>query len=127
MHTVEMQGDVPVTNLVKDAIAEGRELVKLEVAIAKTELRTEVARAKRSAIFFGAALVFAIVGLSMLFVALALFIAVSAVPALVIGAVLLVAAAIAGVVGYKAIPKKPLDHTKRRLETDLHLLKERVA
>jgi hypothetical protein len=113
--------------LVKEALDEGKELVKLEVALAKAEMRREVAAVKASAIAFGVAAVTAILGLSLLLVALALQIDLGPVPALVIGIVLVVAAAIAGLVGYKALPRKPLDYTKRRLETDVHMLKEHVA
>ena len=49
------------------------------------------------------------------------------VPALVIGGVMLVTAGAPAFIGYKKVPTKPLDRTRRRLETDVQVIKEGVT
>lgn len=112
--------------LVREALDETKQLVKLEVELAKVELKHDLADAKRAAIIFGVAAVAALIAAAMMFVALALAIFPGPVPAIVIGAVLLVAAATLGFVGYRKVPRKPLDRTRHRLETDVKVLKEGV-
>ena len=119
--------EASTTALLKEAVDEAKQLVQLEVALAKDEVREEVKQAKGAAIAFGASAGLAILGVALLLVALALAIFPGAVPALVIGLVLLTVAGISGFVGYRALPKAPLGRTKRRLETDVNILKERVA
>jgi uncharacterized membrane protein YqjE len=119
--------EASTADLVRDAIAEARELVQLEVALAKNEVRGEIAQAKASSVGFGVALFLVIEGVAMLLVALVLAIAPTAPVALVVGLVLLAVAAVSGFAGYKLLPKKPMDHTRRRLQADLEQLKERLA
>jgi uncharacterized membrane protein YqjE len=127
MNVSDPRPDASATQLVREAIDETRQLVKLEVELAKEEMREELAVAKRTAIMFGVAAVAALLAAAMLFVALALAIFPGPIPALVIGAVLIAAAAIFGFVAYKKVPRKPLDKTRRRLETDAQVIKEGVA
>jgi hypothetical protein len=47
--------------------------------------------------------------------------------ALIAGLILLGMAAAAGLVAYHFLPRKPMERTKERLETDVHMLKERIA
>ena len=119
--------EATTTSLLKEAVDEAKQLAQIEVALAKNELREEVKQAKGAAIAFGASAGLGILGVALLLVSLALAIFPGAVPALVIGLTLLIVASVLGWVGYRAIPKKPLAQTKRRLETDVSLLKERVA
>ena len=119
--------EATTTELVKEALDEAKQLVKIEVALAKEEMREEVGQAKGAAIMFGASTLLGILGVALLLVALALAIFPGPIPALVIGGVMLVVAGALGLVAYQKVPKKPLDQTKRRLETDVKILKERIA
>lgn len=127
MNVTDPKPEMSTAQLVKEAIDESRQLVKLEVELAKDELRQELKDAKRSAIMFGVAAVAALLAAAMMFVALALAIFPGPVPALIIGIVLIAAAAVLGFVGFKKVPKKPLERTRRRLETDAQVIKEGMA
>jgi uncharacterized membrane protein YqjE len=127
MNFTDPRPDASTTDLLREAIEETRQLVKIEVELAKDDVREELAAAKRAAVIFGVAAVSALLAASMLFVALALAIFPGPVPALVIGGVLIATAAVLGIVAWKRTPKKPLDRTRRRLETDGRLLKEGLS
>ncbi len=113
--------------LVRDTIAEAKELVKLEVALAKNEVKEEVKQLEHSAIAFGVSLVAALIFLSMLAVAIVLALGGTPLAAIGVGVGFAVLASITGYVGYAKLPKKPLDKTRRRLASDVHQLKEHVA
>lgn len=127
MNTTDPRPEASTAELVREALDEAKQLVRIEVELAKDEVRVELQEAKRAAIMFGVAAVAALLAAAMLFVALALAIFPGPIPALVIGAVLIVGAAILGFVAFKKVPKKPLDQTRRRLETDAQVIKEGVA
>jgi len=118
--------DTPATELVKEAWVEAKELIRLEVALAKEEVKHEVVAAKSAGITLGAAAVAFCVALALLLVALALAIFPGPIPALVMGLILMVSAGLAGAIGYKLLPKRPLAQTRRRLETDVETVKERM-
>src|SRR5262245_27970976 len=61
--------DVPTTQLVREALEEARELVRVEVEIAKNEVHSEMQRGKRAAVAFGLAAAFVILGLNALVIA----------------------------------------------------------
>lgn len=134
---VEVQGPMPYAlteattgALVREAFEEGKELVRLEVALAKEELESELEQAKRAAIGFGIALAASFVALALLGVALVFALGGTAIVALLVTAGYLVVAGGATAVGYKLLPKEPLAHTRRRLAADfVHFkdLKERLA
>jgi uncharacterized membrane protein YqjE len=124
---VRARSDEPALDLVKDAIHETQELIKLEVALATKEVKSEVAELKASAILFGVSAVVAILGTSMLLVALVLAIGPAPIVALIVGAALLFVAAIAAFIAMKQLPKAILNRTRRRLGTDINQLKEHVA
>lgn len=115
-------------DLVKEAITDVEELVKIEVALAQQELRHDARRMKDAAIAFAVAASLALLGLAMLLVALLIAIKGGFVGAIVMGLVLLGFAIIAGVVGYRLIPSKPgPDRTMANIEKQAKLLKERIA
>lgn len=134
---VEVQGPMPYAlteattgALVREAFEEAKELVRLEVALAKEELESELEQAKKAAIGFGIALAASFVALAMLGVALILALGGTAIVALLVTAGYLVVAGAATGIGYKLLPKEPLAHTRRRLAADfVHFkdLKERLA
>lgn len=114
-------------DLVKEALGEGRDLLRSEMALAKEELRRETAGLKRSAISFGATAVLAYLGVVMLLIAWALAFFPNPIPSVIAGGVLLFGAGIAGFVGYRSVPRRPLEATRARIETDVQLLKEGLA
>lgn len=121
--TVELR-EASTADIVREALDDARELIRLEVEIAKQEVKTEIGRAKRAAVSFGVALVLALVGLSVLAVALVIALGGTVVAAIVVAAILLVLAGLAGVVGYALVPRPPLTAVRNRLTTEVHHLKE---
>jgi len=114
-------------DLVKAALAEAQNLVRLEVKLAKEDAKKEVKSASRAAIGFGVAAASSMMMMTMLAVALVLAIGPHPWAALLVAAGFLVVCAVAGVVGYTQIPKKPLARTLERMETDVNQLKEHIA
>ena len=108
----QLRPEPSTADLMREVIDEAKELVTIEIALARDEARREIDAAKASAIALGAA---------------ALAIDVGWLPPLVIGLLLLVGAAIAGLVGYRGVPRRPLPDTRRRIGTDVRLLKERAV
>src|SRR5262249_23310922 len=94
--------------MVRGAIQEARTLARLEIALAKLEMKREVGSAKRAGVAFGAATVLAIAGLTLWLVSLALAFSPTWLPALLVGTAALATAGVIALVGYKAAPKQPL-------------------
>jgi hypothetical protein len=113
--------------LLREAIDETRELVRLEVELARQELGGEILRAKTAGAAFGGAAVMGTVGIALLFASIAFAVGRSWLCALLMGAGLLVLAGIFGFLGYRASPRKPFPATRERVETSLRSLKERIA
>lgn len=127
-----LEEEVPDTSastgeLVRYAIAEARQLVELEVELARRDARTELEQLKSAAVAFAVAAPAAILGVALVLVAFVLAMGAHWELALSIGGALLVAAGIALYVGTSAAPRKPFDRTRQRLETKLHELRERTA
>lgn len=112
-------------DLLRDALKQTKNLVELELALAKEELQHDLADAKRAAIAFGIAAVAALLAAIMMFVGLALAIFPGPVPALVIGVTFVVLAGALAYVGYRKVPQKPLERTRRRLEADVEVIRDR--
>jgi uncharacterized membrane protein YqjE len=113
-----------VVALLKEAAQEVSELTRLEVELAKREMRGELLAMKRAAVLFAAAAGSGLVALSLV---LALVACASSAAAIVI-AVLAVAAGIgAGFAGFRRIPRPPLDRTRQRLEVEAKDLKAKIA
>jgi uncharacterized membrane protein YqjE len=132
MQEPTLEPEAPLENasageLVREALDEARYLVRLEVALAKEEVKREVGAAKSAGIAFGVAAAASLLGVALILVAFALAIFPGPLPALVMGLILVAAGALAGVTGRKLLPKKPLVDTRHRLETDLETLKEHVV
>lgn len=113
--------------LIQEALQEARTVLQLEARLAVDDVRKQVTDLKQAGVSLGIAAVAAILGLALLLVALALAIDLSAVPALIIGLVLLAVAGVAGWLGYRKVPRKPLEHTQDRIKTDVRIVKERLA
>lgn len=119
--------EASTVELVEAAVKETRELVRLEVALAKLEAKQQLKSAIRAVIGFATAAVLGIVTLSLLAVAIVLAIGGNAASALLVAAIVLALGAIAGFVGYSMLPKHPFERTRAHLEDDLKQLKEHVA
>lgn len=123
----DFRSESSTTDLVKEAIAEAKELMQVEIALARDEIGQEIARAKASGVALGAAAAAGLLGAALVLVAIALAIAPRPLPALLIGLALLVVALVMGLVGYGRVPKRPMERTRGRLESDVRLLRERVV
>jgi uncharacterized membrane protein YqjE len=118
---------VPTHELVKEAVEGARELVKIEVALALDEVRDDVERLKKVAIWSGVALVLANVLLATLMVALVLGLGGTAVIALAVAGILAVIVGVIAGVAYKLFPGAPLKRTRARVKNDVNQLREHVA
>lgn len=119
--------EASTADLVREALGEAKELVKLEVELAKAEVADEIAGAKKAGIAFGIAAAFGVVTLCMLAVALVLALGGTAIAALGVAAGFLVVTGLGAGIGWTMLPKKPLVQTRHRLENDLKQLKEHLA
>lgn len=114
-------------DLVMEALDEAKELVKLEVALAKSEMTAELEQAKKSAVAFSITAVFAGMALCLFAVALVLALGGTALVAVLVASGFLGIGLIAGGIGYFMLPTHPFEHTRQRLESDLRELKEHLA
>jgi hypothetical protein len=127
MDAVETRSQNSTAELVREALDEVRTLVHAEMALARDDVRREIAGAKRASIAFGAAAACGVLGVNFLIVAFALATFPHPIPALVLALVLLALAALAAVLGMRARPRGGLEHTRERIETDVQTLREHMA
>lgn len=117
-----------IGDLVKTAIEDVQELVKIEIALAKQEVRHDTARLKGAAIAFGVAAAGVFLALAMALVAIVLAVGGGPGAALAIAAILVGTSIIAGAVGYRLIPKDPgPDKTVKHAQAQARMLKEGIA
>jgi protein-S-isoprenylcysteine O-methyltransferase Ste14 len=119
--------NVPANELVKEAIAEARHLIQLEIALAKEEAKRDASGVKLAAIALGLAVLASVLGLSLILVAVSLAIFPGPLPAVALGLILMGMAALAAVWAVMRKPKRFLMETRRRLDVDLEKVKERVS
>lgn len=119
--------EAPTAELVKGAFDEARELIRLEVELAKAEVKEDARSAARAAVGFGIAAAAVLVMLSVLAVALVFALGATAIAALAVAGGILVIAVIAAAIAYGVLPKEPLERTRHRLESDVKQLKEHLA
>jgi hypothetical protein len=115
------------SDLVKEMFDETKQLMKLEIEMAKEEAKIELKKAERAGIAAAIGLVASILMLSMLSVALVLALGGTPLAALAVAGGFLLISGGAGFYAYSSIPRKPLEHTRHRLESDLNQLKEHIA
>lgn len=127
MEAYDPRPEVSTVALVKETVMEARELLKTEIALAREEAQRQLNEAKRMAIAMSTAVVTGILGLATLLVAFVLAIAPQPLTALITGVVLLMIAAVAAIVGYGFLPKKPMGQTQERLQEDAQVLKESLV
>ncbi|MDQ2643119.1 MAG: phage holin family protein [Myxococcota bacterium] len=114
----------PTPELVRQAVEEARDLLQLEIRLAREEAREDFARYRRLGYEIGTALVALNAAVSTLILAAVL--AAGAAPTLALaigGALLLVSVALAFHV-YHALPGFPLQRTLSRWKTEVQELKE---
>lgn len=129
-HTPELHGvleDASTAQLVREAFEEGKELIKLEVELARDEALEELKQVKTAAIGFVVALAATTLMFAMLGVALVFALGATWVAALEVAAGFLVVSSVAGLVAYSKLPMKPLEKTRGRLKSDISQLKEHLA
>jgi hypothetical protein len=119
--------DEPTGALIREAIDEAGTLARLEVALAREEIHTEIARMRSGVTALASAAAAALAGVVMLLAAIALAFVQAWLVALILGGILFVCAAAAGLYGWRALPKRPMNGTRERLESDLKQLRERIA
>jgi hypothetical protein len=116
--------------LVSELFKQSAELVKKEVALAKSEVLVEVKQEVKMAERLGVAAVCALCGLNLLLVAAAMALA-HVLPAwaaaLVVAGVVLLVGALAAWLGWGKRVKQPLERTQRTLKEDVRWAKERLA
>jgi uncharacterized membrane protein YqjE len=128
MAVVDLSSSAPTTSeLVKQVLVEARELVTLEVRIARAELREELERTRRAAIAFGVAFSVVLLALAAFVVALILAFGGTVLAALLVGAALSVVGAIAVGIAVASVPKSVLDRTRAHVKQDATVLREHVT
>ena len=119
--------EAPLAELMKEALGDARELVKLEVELATEEVKQQVTAALRAAIAFVAALSAATVALALFAVALVLALGGTAPIAAAAGGGFAVVAVAAAAYGYGTLPKSPMEETRARVRSDMQQIKENLA
>lgn len=119
--------DAPLSELLRDALGDARELVKLEVELATDEVKKHAAEALRAAVAFGVAVAAAVVALALFAVALVLALGGTAPIAAAVGGGFVVVAGAAAAFGYSALPKRPMEATRSRVRSDMEMIKENLA
>ncbi len=119
--------EASTADLVREAMSEAKELVQLEVELAKEEVKEELWHVQRAAIGFGIAAGSSLLVLSLLALALVLALGGTALVALAVAGVFLVVAAVSGYAGYAMLPKAALGKTRSRLQNGMNQLKEHIA
>lgn len=126
----EPLGDVPLKDLLAALTGSMRSLATKEVELAKAEMRSDVKSSVAMAKSFGVAAVCGLLGINMLLVAAAFALA-AVLPAwaaaLLVAAPFLLAAAVAGGIGWARRVRQPLGMTRTSLKESLEWAKDRLA
>ncbi|HVJ94484.1 MAG TPA: phage holin family protein [Labilithrix sp.] len=119
--------EVSTADLFREALDEAKELVRLEVELAKSEVEKEIARAKKAAIAIAVGLAAGVIVLSLLAVALVFALGGTALVALAVAGAFLFMGGAAAFAGYSLLPKQPLEETRHRLRSEAMELGEHIA
>jgi hypothetical protein len=120
----DVDADASTAALVKEVVADARELIKLEVALARKDVEAEITRVRAAAIAFAVAAFASGIAVAMVLVAIAIASGAPAVAALVSALVLLAIAATAGEMGRRRTGAAFLHRTRERMREDLRELGE---
>ena len=124
---IEPHVEPSTPELLREALGDSRELVRLEMRLAQEELREDVRRIKFAAILLAIAAALFIVALAMFDLAVVLALGGTVSAALIVAFIVLAEVAILGLWGYRKLPKVPLERTRSRLAMDVQALKEQVT
>jgi Flp pilus assembly protein TadB len=119
--------ELSTPELLRQSLDESRELVRLEIRLAQEELREDVHKLKAAGILLALAAASAIVALAMFHLALVFALGGTVGAALLVALIAVLEVAIAGFIGYRQLPKVPLERTRSRWATDVRALKEQVT
>lgn len=126
--TIDPPNETATTpELVKQVLADARELMTLEMRLAVNEAREEILRVKHAAVAGMVSVVLVLLSAGAFLVALILALGGAPVHAIVVGAVLLMLACGGAAYAYFVVPKSPLAKTRERLRDSTNQLKEHVA
>jgi len=115
------------SELIRQTLEETKELARLEIKLAREEVRDDLLQLQRFAILAGVTGVLAIVALAVLVVSVILALGGTAVAAFAVSGVLIVLCGVAAAVAYRHLPKVPLQRTQARLKADFQQFKEHTA
>jgi hypothetical protein len=119
--------NMSTVELVRHAFLEMKLLVRAEALHARTELKEELREARTAGVLLGGALFLAPAGLAVALMAIVLALPEPRwVPALVLGLVVLVLAALLAFFSVRKLPKRPLARTRDRLKLDWMLTREEL-
>lgn len=119
--------DLSTGELLRQTLDETKELVRLEVELARQDITSELKQVKTAGIFLGIAAALAVVFIAMLNVAMVIALGATLTAALVVAAMVALEVAVLGYIGYRKLPKAPLQRTRERLVSDVRELKEHVV
>lgn len=120
-------GMLSTPELVRQTMQETKELVRLEVSLARDELRDDLGQLKTAAIVGSVALVVALCTLSALVLTLVLALGGTVVVALIATGLLALVSGVMAAIAYKRFPKVALERTRARLKDDINQLKEHIV
>jgi uncharacterized membrane protein YqjE len=119
--------ELSTPELLRQVVDESKELVRLEVKLAQEELREDVRKLKWAGILLAIAVALFIVALAMFDLAVVIALGGTVNAALIVAFIVLAEVAVIGFIGYRQLPKVPLERTRSRLATDVRALKEQVT
>jgi len=123
----ERISDIHTAELLRQTLAQTRELVRLELELAQRELREDARRLKWATILLALGGALFIVALAMFDVAVVFALGASVRTALIVAFIVLAEVAVLGFFGYRQLPKVLLERTRARLSTDVRALKEQMT
>lgn len=115
---------MPTPELVRQTVEEARELLLLEVRLAREEAKEDFVRYRRLGFETGAALLFLNAGVSTLVLAAVLAAGATPLLALAVGAALVLVSMALAFHVYRAVPGFPLRRTLSRWKSEVQELKE---
>jgi uncharacterized membrane protein YqjE len=118
--------ELSTADLLGRTMSDAKQLVRTELALAKQDLRADAKAAMRGAVELVLAYSCGVLMLASLVMSIALAVGHSAL-ALGFAIAFFVLGAVAGALGYKALPKHPLDATRTRVAGDIDRLKEHMG
>ena len=123
----ERLAELHTPELLRQALDQSRELVRLELELAQRELREDARKLKWAGLLLVMAGAMFIVALAMFHVAVVFALGATASAALIVAVIVLTEVAVLGFFGYRQLPKVPLERTRARLSTDVRALKEQIT